>query len=400
VDPISRQFIRVVRQRAENQPEAVLRSRLILLEGYVSIVLNAILAVVKGAIGWLSGSIALLADAVHTLADCITSIVLVVGAYISRMPADREHPFGHGRVEHIVTIVIGMLLGVAAFEFGLESASRILNPAAVDAPNWALIAVAGTVLIKLWNSFFAKALAAETGSQAVEADFWHHMTDVWATLLALIGMLSGRFGLHALDGWMGLGVSAILFWVAWKIIRGASDPLMGLAPTQDELDEVRKLAMSVPEVRDIHDVVMHRYGELKLISLHAEVSAALTAWQAHNVAERVQQEVSQGRHGSVTVHVDPVNDAHPCYEKVKQLLEEIVAQTDEVETFHDLRLIGEQDSFAVVFDVTTREERSAELEAKLDHYFSERLRAAIDRIVSVSVNIEPPYTFTAHPEER
>ena len=369
------------------------RNRLGLLEGYVSLVLNALLAAVKGGIGFLTGSVSLVADAVHTLADCLSSAVLVVGAYMARKPPDEDHPFGHGRMEYIAAMVIGILLGVAAVEFGKESIDRILNPKLVEAPLWAVGVVTASALFKVWNSVFASILAKESGSTAIDADFWHHLTDVFATALAVVGMLSGHIGLAWLDGAMGLGVCLVLLWAAYHIAKESISPLLGQAPTREELRDIVERALAVEHVQGVHDVVVHHYGAVRLVSLHVEVSDRLSPAFTHAVAERVQEAVDAA-HGTVVVHIDPVSTDHPLYQQIKEHLALVADRHEAIDSFHELRLIGDENDFSLVADVNLNTEPTVELTREIREHTLSVLRSQFVGLHDVTLNAEPLFAYS------
>lgn len=366
------------------------RSAFGVLEGAVSIVLNTVLFAIKLGIGLHTGSIALLADAVHTFADSVTSLVVIVSSYVSRKPPDDEHPFGHGRAEAVATVTIAVLLGVAAFEFGKESVLRIAQPG-VAAASWAIIgAVAATALVKEWMARFSFALGRASGSTTLRADGWHHRSDVFATGLVVVAMVAGRFGWALVDGVMGLGVSLLLLKVAIDVARSAIDTLLGPAPSEEEILTLKESALRVEGVRGVHDIVVHRYGDLRFVSLHIETSDRESPATLHTIAERVEQAVNDGRHGSVCVHVDPVNDRHPDYDAVQRIVTEVVAADERLESFHDLRLPSRGDGYVVALDLNLTsgcgdgDAAAAALREQL-----RRRSAAMD----VYIEIEPKYSY-------
>lgn len=361
-----------------------------LLEGWVGLVLNSVLFAGKLALGLLTGSVALIADAVHTLADSITSGVLIGASRMARKPADREHPFGHGRIESVAAIVIAILLGVAGIEFLESSIRRLLHPQSVEAGWWVVAAVLAAAGIKEWNSRFALGLAEVSGSSAIEADAWHHRSDVFATLLVAVGIVGSKLGLPILDAVMGLGVSLVILWSAFAIAREAIDPLIGKAPTVDEVRGVAEVARAVNGVEGVHDIVIHSYGDVRLVSLHVETSDQASAMELHTLAETVQSAVA-GEHGHAVVHVDPINRDHPQYTEIREAVVAVVAADDRLESFHDLRIIGSDDHFNVVLDVI-RERESGEDDCELAAQVGDAIqrRTAARAVV---VNVEPLFAY-------
>ncbi len=327
------------------------RSAYGLLGGYASVVVNTILAIVKLVLGLLTGSIGIIADAVHTFSDCLTSAVLIAGAYMSRKPPDEEHPFGHGRAESVATMIIAVLLGVAGVEFGKVGVERLMVPADISA-SWVVVAVLVlTIIVKEWLSRFARALAVGSGNTSLEADFWHHRSDAISTVLVVIGVVAGNYGWPQVDALAGIGVAIFLIVVAYSVARDAFSPLVGEAPTAAEVREVKELALSVEGVRGVHDVVIHRYGEIRFVSLHVETPDDLPSLSLHTITHEVERRLGACVEGSVCVHPDPVNSSHPHYARVEEVIGGLVEGDEELESFHDLRIVGDDERMYVIVEV-------------------------------------------------
>jgi cation diffusion facilitator family transporter len=360
-----------------------------LLGGYVSVVVNTLLFVVKLLLGLATGSIGIMADAVHTLSDSLTSAVVIASAYMARQPADKEHPFGHGRVEEIATIVIAVLLGVAAFEFGKTAVERIFNALPVEASVWTVVILAGTIAAKEWLARFAKALGEASGNLTLEADSWHHRSDALSTLIVIVGVVAGHFGWPIVDSIAGLLVALFLLWVAIGVARSAFHPLLGQAPSPEEVQAIKEKAMAVTGVRGVHDVVIHNYGDVRFVSLHVETSEAVSTARLHQIAHEVEKRVSS-RHGSVCVHPDPVNDHHPAYTRVEEIVRGQVAEDRDLDSFHDLRIVGWGEAINVVLDLKPADD-CEDADAAV-----ERLEAALRESfpeANLVAEIEPRYSY-------
>ena len=389
-DPLSSWLIDRAVAKADNERDR--DTRLTLSEGHASIVVNSLLFVIKLALGLWLASISLLADAIHTLADSATSVVIIVSARIAARPADREHPFGHGRADLVGALIVAVLLGVAGLEFAKSSVERIWSPEPLYAPWWAIIVIAATAAIKQWLAMFASAIARMTGSKAVQADAWHHMSDVFATLLVVVALIASRWGVYWLDGVMGCGVAGILLWAAWHIAGEAISPLLGEAPSEAELAEIERLARMVPGVRGVHDIVVHHYGRDRVVSLHAETSAQLPATELHTIAEAVEERIAADGPGMVVVHIDPIDDSHPHYAALQSLLAEQVAAEADLASFHDLRVVGDGDQFNVLVDIGVHEALDdaaiAAVRARLGAAVQSRFLQA-----QLQANFQPPYAY-------
>ena len=361
-----------------------------IFEGWVGLFLNAVLFVIKLFLGLSIGSVALIADAIHTLADSITSAVLIIGSHLARRPADVEHPYGHGRIELVAAMIIAVLLGIAGVEFLKSSIERIANPTAISA-SWLIAGVVvGLAIIKEWNARFATALARACGSTAIEADAWHHRSDVFATLLVAIGIVGGKYGVNILDGIMGVAVSIVILATALMLARESTNELIGTAPTPEDVAEVAGQAMSIAGVHGVHDIIIHNYGDVRLVSLHVETDANASPLHLHSLAETIQDLVSEGRKGHVVVHIDPVDRDHPRYGEIRAAVQAVVAADERVRSFHDLRVVGEAEHTNLVVDIVIDPEAGDAEPIRQE--VAERIRVAAG-VAKVAAHIEPLFAY-------
>lgn len=374
-------------------PEAVsdtaVRTRFGLLEGWTSVVVNLFVFAAKIVPGLMIGSVSVIADAVHSLSDVLSSGVVIWGFKAAAKPSDEEHPFGHGRAESIASLVIAVLLLVAAVEFGRASLSRLLAPRAVDATPALLLVLLGTLIAKEWLARFSRELGRRIGSTALHADFWHHRSDALSTAVVILALVGTSLGVQWLDGAAGLVVSLFLAWAGIGLVRESIDPLIGEAPSPALVDRIRRIALAVDGVDKVHDIIVHRYGGLIVTSLHIEVTAAMDVVRGHELAEDVEQALMAELPGWATVHVDPVNRDHPLYDDVEAFLEERVPQVGSAAGFHDLRIVGREDPCFVVFDLATGvpPQPAAVKRLKAD------VRQRFPTVAKVVVNVEPRYVY-------
>ncbi|MGE5234992.1 MAG: cation diffusion facilitator family transporter [Acidobacteriota bacterium] len=359
------------------------------LEGVASIVVNLAVFAVKLVPGLLIGSVSLIADAFHSLGDVASSVVIVVGFRLASKPSDREHPFGHGRVESVTSFVVSLLLLLTAWEFGKASLDRLLHPR-IMAVSWGLLALlAGTMVLKEWLSRFSRALGTKISSSALIGDFWHHRSDVIATGLVILALLASKAGWLWVDGLGGILVSGIIAWAGVGILKESVDPLIGEAPSPHLLEQMRSVALAVPGVEGVHDLIVHRYGSLTVASLHVEVSASLDIERGHEIAEDVESGLNTLLGGWSVVHIDPVNRAHPLYAEVQAFLAEMLPRVAGVRGFHDLRIVGSESRPFVIFDLQANapDEEAALREVK------ERMAERFPTVSKVGINVEPSYVF-------
>ncbi len=320
-----------------SRPEV--RQRVGMLEGWLSVVVNLLVSLVKLVPGLILGSVALVADAVHSLADVVTSAVVIWSFRASERPPDKEHPFGHGRVESLAALIIAVLLGVAAMEFAVVSVHRLLKPRPVLASPLLLVVLAATLLLKEWLARFSGRLGRAISSPTLAADAWHHRSDALATAVVLVALAGERLGFRYLDGAAGLVVGGFIAAAAVRLIKEAADPLIGGPPDRALLERVRSIAKKPPEVVGLHDIMVHSYGRLRVISLHVEVPADISLAKAHEVAESVERDLADHLGSVPVVHVDPVDRSHPLFDETAKILDRAVEEVEGLSEYHDLRIV-------------------------------------------------------------
>ncbi|MEM0100200.1 MAG: cation diffusion facilitator family transporter [Desulfurococcaceae archaeon] len=274
------------------------------IEGIVSVVVNTILFFFKYYVGLIYNSIAVIADAFHTLSDSLTSIILILGYVVTRKPPDHEHPFGHGRAEFIGGLIIGVLLAMVGYDFTTRSIDKLINKLTLTFSYVLIIVLVVSTLIKLLLSLWAYHLGEKAGSQPIKADAWHHVSDSLATGILAIAIFLGR-NFWWIDGVLGLVVSGIIFLTSAKIIYDASSELLGKAPAKSELEALEKVIREeFPEVKRLHHVHFHRYGDHVEVTFHVELPGNISLKEAHEIATRIENTVRRKLKYEATIHVE------------------------------------------------------------------------------------------------
>ncbi|MFP3860356.1 MAG: cation diffusion facilitator family transporter [Bacteroidales bacterium] len=281
------------------------RTRLGNIEGWLSIAGNFFLFGLKYWAGVASGSVALIADAWHTLSDSFSSVIVLLGMRISKKPADKEHPFGHGRAELIASLVIGVLLSVIAFTFIMEGIEKIKTQDSANYGLLALIAVLASIAVKEGLAQFAFRAGKKTGSNTLKADGWHHRTDALSSVLLLAGIFLGDY-LWWIDGVLAIIVALMIAYAAYEILKDAIDPLMGEKPTKklvSQLEEISRKELGYnPEIHHIH---IHRYGEHVELTFHVLLSPEMSLKEAHDYIEKLEKKIDEELEMSATIHPEP-----------------------------------------------------------------------------------------------
>jgi cation diffusion facilitator family transporter len=278
------------------------------LEGWVSVAINTVLFVVKYFYGTLYNSIAIVADSIHTLSDSLTSVIVILGFWVSYRAADEEHPFGHGRAELIATLIIASMLIMVGIDFAQRSVSKLLSGEGLIF-NWILIVVLTiSAVIKEAMALWAMALGRRYNATSIIADAWHHRSDAIATALLAIALVFGG-SLWWLDGVLGIAVSALILMTGAKLILDSSSELLGKAPSVKDVEKLKNLVTNVnPLIKDVHHIHMHRYGEHVEVTLHIKVGNKMSVQEAHEIASNVEKRIKEALGWEATVHIEPENE--------------------------------------------------------------------------------------------
>jgi cation diffusion facilitator family transporter len=280
-------------------------NRLAKKEGWLALLANLGLFLIKYWAGLVSGSVALIADAWHTLSDSLTSVILLVGIRISARPADHEHPFGHGRAEWIAALVIGTLLAIVGLSFLVDSMVKLRDHEGAQYGTLALVATLLSVVIKEALAQYAFWIYRKTGAKSVRADGWHHRSDSISSFLILIGIIFGsRF--WWMDGALGILVSLALFYAAYDIIKDAAQSLLGEKPSKQLVDLLREIPIKViGHDVELHHVHTHNYGDHTELTCHIKLPPDMTLHNAHDIASKIEKAILEETGITATIHMEP-----------------------------------------------------------------------------------------------
>ena len=276
------------------------------LEGWLSIFVNIFLFILKYWAGVVTGSIAIIADAWHTLSDSLSSVVVVVGVKVSNKPADKEHPFGHGRAELIASIIIGMLLAVIAFNFVLESIEKLKHHESVQYGTFAIVATVVSIIVKELIAQFAFWAGKKTKSVTLKADGWHHRSDAISSVIILVGIFLDPY-FWWIDGVLGIIVAIMIFYAAFEIMRDASSPLLGEKPDEELIRRLTSLSKEKAgfDVK-VHHIHMHRYGDHTELTFHIKLPEKMLLNEAHQICNEIERELKTKDNIFATIHAEPI----------------------------------------------------------------------------------------------
>lgn len=321
------------------------------LSGIVGIVCNILLFAAKIIIGIMSSSVAIVADAVNNFTDAASSIISLIGFRLSEKPADKEHPYGHGRYEYLAAMGIAVLIiviGIELFKSGIE---KILNPAIIVFSFPLGLVLILSIVLKLWMMAFNRYAGGKINSKALLAASADSRNDVIATTAVLVSAIfSHIFGVD-LDGWMGVGVSIFILTSGFGIVKDTIDPMLGNAPNPEYIESIKTKILSYPGVLGMHDLIVHDYGPCrKFASVHVEMAAEEDVIETHDVIDNIERDMLEEIGLHLIVHFDPVVTNDTSTQNLRRLIEDVVTQIDGSLTIHDLRVVQGSTHTNLVFD--------------------------------------------------
>ena len=276
-----------------------------IIEGWLSLIGNIILFILKYWAGVVSGSIAVIADAWHTLSDSISSIILLIGVKISNKPADKNHPFGHGRAEIISSLIIGVLLSLIGFNFIVEAMNKLINKETATFGTLVIVVTIISMVFKELNAQYAFWAAKKTKMHSLKADGLHHRSDSISSLVILVGILFGK-SIWWLDGALGIIVALIIFYSSYKVIKEAIKPLMGENPDNETHTAIMEVIEQNIKVKyDFHHLHIHNYGNHIEITFHLKLDKKMNLEEAHNIANLIEEKIKKELDMIATIHMEP-----------------------------------------------------------------------------------------------
>lgn len=287
------------------------KNKYILREGWLSIIGNIILFILKYWAGSVTGSLALIADAWHTLTDSISSVIVLIGGRFSNKPADNNHPFGHGRAEHIAAIIIGVLLAIVAFDFVLDAIERFGSKEKTVFGTVAWVVTIVSIVVKEGMAQYAFWTAKKTNSSILKADGWHHRTDALSSIVILIGIAVGKYFWWT-DAVLGFIVAIMIGYASFQILSKEIKSLLGESPSEELLLSIRETAqMACTEPLHLHHIHVHNYGNHTEMSCHIKLPPKMPLNEAHEICTKIEQAI-QNKFGYIsTIHPEPITWENP-----------------------------------------------------------------------------------------
>lgn len=339
--------------KSDDYADPAIRSAYGILCGVVGIVLNIFLFSFKLIAGIISGSVAVTADAFNNLSDAGSSFVTLIGFKLASQEPDKEHPFGHGRIEYISGLVVSFIIMLMGFELIKSAIDKIINPEEIFTTPLAFIILTISVLVKLYMSFYNRSIGKKINSAAMKATAADSLSDSVATFAVIISMLVTHIFDIKIDGICGLVVALFIFRAGIFSAKETIGPLLGQPPTPEFVKSIHELVMSHSEILGIHDLVVHDYGPGRImVSLHAEVDEKADLLKTHDLIDNIEKNLCEKCGCTAVIHMDPIarEDEETNFMKnaISTFINETYGQTLNI---HDFRMVKGETHTNIIFDV-------------------------------------------------
>lgn len=360
--------------------------------GILGIIFSLVLVIIKLFAGFVSNSISIIGDAVNNLSDVGSSLVTLLGFKLSAKKPDKEHPFGHGRLEYVAGLVVSFLILALSFELLKSSVSSIIKPKTVVVSNLTLAIIFISILIKIYMFSYAHYAAKKIKSPAMEATAKDYLNDILSTVVVLVSIILSRLNFTKIpvDGIAGVFVAVFVFKSGIEAAGDTISPILGKAPSSSLIKKIEKVALSNSPIIGVHDIVVHDYGPGKMmITLDAEVPGNQDIYKLHDVIDKTEQDIRLAFNCDAVIHMDPVNLKSEELKIAKKIVLSVLEEINPELSAHDIRLVKSGKRKKLVFEVTVPFSYKNS-DGELIDRISEKI-SSYDDDYSYAITIEKPY---------
>jgi len=344
----------------ENTTKPIDRSGRIIRTSIIGIAANVLLAAFKATVGLLASSVAIVMDAVNNLSDALSSVITIIGAKLSTRPADRKHPYGHGRIEYFSAIIIAVIVLIAGVTSLIESIKKILTPTEPEYTTVTLVVIIVAIAVKLLLGRYVKKQGERLKSDALIASGSDALFDAIVTLATLVSAGIMLLWNVSIDGILGALISLVIIKAGIEMLASPVNELLGARLPQDLVHEIKKEVLDFKEVHGVYDIILHNYGPEVLIgSLHISVDDTMDAYQIHGLTRKIS-EVMYMRHGIIlTVGVYAISTGANKRTELQNAVMQAIGSHDGVVQVHGFYYYEDENrvSVDVVPDISIHDEK-------------------------------------------
>lgn len=371
-----------------------------ILASVVGIICNLILFLVKIIIGIVIHSVSILADAFNNLSDAASCIISFVGVKLANRPADKEHPFGHGRYEYIAAFVVSFLILQVGFTCLKSSIDKIIHPEVVSTKPVLLVILGISILLKVWMGFFNRTLGERIQSSVMKATAADAFGDVLITSVTLISLIVGSVTGWKIDGYMGVVVSIFVLLAGFHIAKDTIEPLLGEATTQEDYNRITQFVESYEGIIGSHDLIVHNYGPSHIMaSIHGEVPRNVDIEIAHELIDRIERDAQKELGIFLIIHMDPIAIDDEKNIELRTLVQNIVSEIESTSSIHDFRMVNGEKQINLIFDLIVPYSYTEKEQSNIMLEIMERV-SQIDKRYQCVITVEHGYIAQNEEEKK
>jgi cation diffusion facilitator family transporter len=277
--------------------------------------------------------------------------VALVTTRMAQKPVDQDHPFGHGRMEYLGSLAVGVIIVVMAISLLRDGIAAIVQPKPLEVSVVVCAVLVLSVLMKGWLFLFYRKVGSLTGNSTLLAAAKDSLSDCLATAAVVISMVLQEIFGWFIDGWIGIIVALIVLKAGWEVCRDTVDSLLGGKPDPEKIRRIKELMLSYDGILGVHDLVLHDYGPGRcLASAHAEVSVGGDLLEIHEMIDDAERHIAHEMNMPICIHMDPIVTDDESVNELRRSIEGFLRQKDACLSLHDFRMVPGQEHTNVIFD--------------------------------------------------
>lgn len=386
----------------DKREDAKVRVRVGRFAGFVGIAANVLLFGVKLIVGLLLNSISVIVDSLNNLSDAGSNVLTVIGYTVTGKPADKDHPYGHARMEYLCSLFVSVIVAFLGLEMLKSSVEKLIgNSGAESYDTVGIIIIASTIIVKVFTALIYRKLGKHINSTALKASAVDSISDVIATSAVIIGMILTPYTGPKTDGVIGCLISVYIIVTGIRLVIESSNTLIGKAPNVEFISEIARKIRGYDGVLGIHDLVIHSYGEGRCFAtVHVEVDADGDVMESHDMIDNIEADFLKDLNINLVIHMDPVCISDPetnmLREKCSKIVSDIASEYSSPISMHDFRIVKGVTHTNVIFDVSISDDMILTNE-QLCKEINEGIKA-INPLFNLVLTIDRDYFSTRYEE--
>ena len=370
-----------IKDKNTENPET--RAKYGILSSVTGIIVNILLSAVKLIIGIFANSISIISDALNNVTDAGSSIVTMIGFKVSQKKIDKDHPWGHGRMEYITAFIVDILIVLVGVELFKSSFDKIINPTLPDISTVTIVILVIAVLTKLWLFLFYNKIAKTIDSAAIKGNAYDSISDSISTFVVLLSAIVAKIFGISIDGYASILVAIFILFTGFKALKETIDLLLGMKPDTEFVEKLEEFTKKYEMISGIHDIMVHDYGPgRKIVSFHAEVPANCDICKAHDVIDQMEQDIYDEFNCITTIHMDPIVTDDEEINEMRKRTEEIVEEINPEFSIHDFRMTDGGDRVNLIFDLVISPDTKMDRE-ELKNMVQQKIHSVNDKYYAV-----------------